>query len=101
MFSFNNVGLFLAVRRRNAKRDRACNNRPPLPTRCVLPLACVEKIVMETVGFTDVDDMYSKIRTFMLEENKQAKKKIFENIKSMTEEEAIMSVGKFLMQGRT
>ena len=56
---------------------------------------------METVGFTDVDDMYSKIKTFMLEENKQAKKKIFENIKSMTEEEAIRSVGKFLMQGRT
>lgn len=50
---------------------------------------------------SDVDDMYSKIMTFMLEENKQAKKKIFENIKSMTEEEAIRSVGKFLMQGRT
>ena len=65
----------------------------------ILPLAIVEKLVKESIGFKDVNDMYCKIRAFMMDENKQAKKKIFENIKAITKEECMKSVGKFLMHG--
>ena len=43
--------------------------------------------------------MYSKIRIFMKQENILGKKNIFTNINGMTDEEAVRSVGKFLMHG--
>jgi len=66
----------------------------------VLPLSVVEKLVMETLGCSDVDDMYLKIREFMIYENVVEKKNFFTNIKGMNDEEAVRSVGKFLMHGR-
>jgi hypothetical protein len=36
----------------------------------ILPLAIVEKLVKESIGFKDVDDMYYKIRAFMMDEYK-------------------------------
>ena len=54
---------------------------------------------MENIGYNDVDDMYSKIRVFMKYENTLEKKNIFTNINGMTDEEAVRTVGKFLMHG--
>jgi hypothetical protein len=48
-------------------------NTTPIPR--ILPLAIVEKLLKESIGFKDVDDMYCKIRAFMMDENKQARKK--------------------------
>ena len=66
----------------------------------VLPLYVVEILVIETLDYNDVDDMYSKIMEFMKYENVVEKKNLFTNIKGMSDEEAVRNVGKFLMHGR-
>ena len=66
----------------------------------VLPLYVVEILVMETLDYNDVDDMYSKIMEFMKYENVVEKKNLFTNIKGMSDEEVVMNVGKFFMHGR-
>ena len=66
----------------------------------VLSLSVVEKLVMETLGYNDVYDVYSNIMEFMKYENVVEKKNLFTNIKGMSVEEAVRSVGKFLMHGR-
>ena len=65
------------------------SNQPPPPqhSKLVLPLPTVEKLIMESIGYDDVDDMYSKIRVFMKQENILGKKNIFTNINGMTDEE--------------
>lgn len=87
--------------RRASKRIYGRISKSPLAKKkMVLPLFVVEKLVMETLGYNDVDDMYSKIREFMKYENVVEKKNLFTNIKGMSDEEAVKSVGKFLMHGR-
>lgn len=57
---------------------------------------------METLGYNDADDKYSKIkiRVFMKYKNALEKKNLFLNIIGMTDDEALRSVSKFLMHGR-
>ena len=87
--------------RRASKRIYGRISKSPLAKKkMVLPLSVVEKLVMETLGYNDMDDMYSKIREFMKYENVVAKKNLFTNIKGMNDEETVMSVGKFLKHGR-
>jgi hypothetical protein len=64
-----------------------------------MSLSVVEKLVMKTLGYNDVDDMYSKIREFMIYENVVEKKNLLTNIKGMNDEEVVRSMGKFLMHG--
>ena len=66
----------------------------------VLPLYVVEILVMETLDYNDVDDMYSKIMEFMKYENVVEKKNLFTNIKGMSDEEVVGKVRKFFMHGR-
>ena len=90
------------TRRRVSKRIHSRNSKAPPPpkhSKMVLPLSIVEKLIMENIGYNDVDDMYSKIRVFMKYENTLEKKNIFTNINGMTDEEAVRTVGKFLMHG--
>lgn len=41
---------------------------------CILPLVVVGKLVMENIGYEDVDHLYRMIKAFMMVEIKHAKK---------------------------
>ena len=53
--------------RRASKRIYGRISKSPLAkNKMILPLSVIEKLVMETFGYNDVDDMYSKIMEFMI-----------------------------------
>lgn len=89
--------LLAVTRNRRGKRtwpNVALTQGPP-----VLPLHLVEKLVIDSFGYTDIDDMYANIRDYMKKENQMSKKKVFVDFKNVSDEEAIRLVGKYLMQG--
>jgi hypothetical protein len=53
------------VTRRASKCIYGRISKSPLAKKMVLPLSVVEKLVMGTLDYNDVDDMYLKIREFM------------------------------------
>lgn len=89
-----------ATRRASKQIHGRISKWPSAQKKIVLPLFVVEKLIMDTLGHNDVDDMYSKIRVFMKYQNALEKKNLFTNMKGMSDEEAAKSVGKFFMHGR-
>lgn len=65
----------------------------------ILPLQLVVKLVVDSFGYTDIDDMYANICKYMKMENQMSKKKVFVDFKNVSDEETIRLVGKYLMQG--
>lgn len=81
---------------RTSKRLNKMTSKAAPPSR-MLPLALIKKVVMETLGSIDVDKMYGKIKSYMKDEEKKAKKKVFGDMRTMNKEDCVRSVAKFLM----
>lgn len=63
----------------------------------MLPSALIEKVVIKTLGFIDVDEMFGKIKSYVKDGEKKATNKVFGGMKSMKEEDCVGSVAKFLI----
>lgn len=84
----------LAVPRKAKLKHKVVTGAPP-----IFPLEVLEKLIIDSFGYTDVDDMYANIREYMKGENRQSKKKVFLKWKTVSDEEAVRLVAKYLMQG--
>lgn len=90
--------ILLAVRR-NGKPKGTYPNTTVTRAPPLLPLVLVEKLVIDSLGYIDVDDLYANIRQYMKIENQMSKKKVFVDFKNVSDEEAVRLVAKYLMQG--